>query len=175
MTVFAALLRAVNVGGTGKLAMIRLRAVCAEVGFHRAATYIQSGNVLFESDLKPAAVKAKLETALTVEMGKPCGAVVRTAKELASVVRRNPFKDAVPSQVLVVFFVDAVPSAAAVAAVKIPGREELKLDGRELFIHFPDGMGRSKLRVPFASSSTGRNVNTVVKLAAMADAMEASP
>jgi uncharacterized protein (DUF1697 family) len=83
------------------------------------------------------------------------------------VVARNPFPEAEPNRLMIIFLDDA-PPRSAIADVKVPGRERLHLDGRELFIHFPDGMGSSKLRVPFAAVGTGRNLNTVRKLIEMA-------
>lgn len=170
MSEFVALLRAVNVGGTGKLPMATLRTLCEDAGFTNVTTYIQSGNVVFESRLSAPKVKATLEKALAAEMGKACAVVVRSGAELTDVIARNPFASAAPNQLLIVFL-DEAPPKSALASVKIPGREALHLDGRELFIHFPDGMGQSKLRVPFAAVGTGRNLNTVVKLAAMAKAL----
>ena len=170
MSVFVGLLRAVNVGGTGKLPMARLRELCAEIGLRNVTTYIQSGNVVFESALAEPKVKARLEKALEAELGKPSAAILRSAEDLAAVVKRNPFPGAAPNQLLIVFL-DEAPVKGALADARIPGREVMKLDGRELFIHFPDGMGSSKLRVPFAATGTGRNLNTVVKLAEMAKAL----
>jgi uncharacterized protein (DUF1697 family) len=172
MPVYVALLRAINVGGTGKLPMTELRDLCESAGFDCVKTYIQSGNVIFKSALPEAKVKAKLEKALTAKMGKPFFALVRTATELGAVVKRNPFKQATPNQVLVLFL-DEKPAKNALAGLKIPGREKVELTGREVFIHYPDGMGRSKLRIPFAKTGTGRNLNTVETLATMAEAPEA--
>jgi uncharacterized protein (DUF1697 family) len=173
MAVFVALLRAVNVGGTGKLPMSDLRELCEEAGFKRAATYIQSGNVVFESKLSETKVKAKLEQALTVKLGKPAAAMIRNRAELEAIIERNPFPKAAPNQLLVLFF-DEPAGDDALDGVVIPGREKLKLIGHELFIHYPEGMGKSKLKTPFAKVGTGRNLNTVVKLEAMARALEES-
>ena len=170
MTVYVALLRAINVGGTGRLPMKDLAALCSGLGFDNVRTYIQSGNVVFESALAEPKVKARLEKALEAELGKPSAAILRSAEDLAAVVKRNPFPGAAPNQLLIVFL-DEAPVKGALADARIPGREVMKLDGRELFIHFPDGMGSSKLRVPFAATGTGRNLNTVVKLAEMAKAL----
>lgn len=167
MPTHIALLRAINVGGTGKLPMTELRALCEGLGFAKVRTYIQSGNVVFESKLAAQRAKMQLEDALELRMGKRHLAVLRTADELAAVDARNPFADADPKRVLVVFC-DAAPAKSALANWKIPGGEELHLDGRELFIHFPDGMGTSKLKVPFAEVGTGRNVNTVRALLRLA-------
>jgi uncharacterized protein (DUF1697 family) len=170
MTAYVGLLRAVNVGGTGKLPMDRLRALCEEAGSRQVATYIQSGNVVFASALSEEKVKAKLEKALLAEMGKASAVLVRTADEMAEAAAKNPFPEALPNQLLVLFL-HVAPPKSAIADVKIPGKEVLKLVGRELYIHFPDGMGQSKLRIPFAAEGTGRNLNTVVKLAEMAKAL----
>jgi uncharacterized protein (DUF1697 family) len=171
MTTFVALLRAVNVGGTGKLAMSDLCMDCETAGFRGAKTYLQSGNVVFKSALPEAKVKAKLENALAIRIGKPCAVMIRTGPELEAVLQRNPFRKASPSQVLILFMEEA-PAPGAFAGVIIPGREQVKLDGREVFVHYPNGMGRSKLKLPWARSSTGRNLNTVAKLATMALDME---
>lgn len=167
MPTHIALLRAINVGGTGTLPMTELRALCEGLGFANVRTYIQSGNVVFESRLSTARAKAALESALRERLGKHHAALLRTVDELASVEARNPFADADPKQLLVVFL-DAAPPRDALAAVKVPGRERLHLDGRELFIHFPDGMGRSKLKVPFSGEGTGRNLNTIRALLRLA-------
>ena len=172
MKVFIALLRAINVGGTGKLAMNDLRSLCEELGFKDAQTYIQSGNVVFRSALAEPTVKQKLDKALAAKLGtKNNNALIRTRSELESIIRRNPFKTAVPSQVIVMFL-DDPPARDAVAGLRIPGREKVKLEGREVFIHYPDGQGRSKLKLPWAETGTARNLNTVVKLAALAAQVE---
>ncbi len=160
------LLRAVNVGGTGKLPMSDLRALCANLGFTDVTTYIQSGNVVFRTRLSPAKARAALEKALTERLGKPATVLLRTREELADVERANPWPDAAPNQVLVLFL-DVAPPKGALADVKPPSGERLTLVGRELFIHFPNGMGASKLKVPFADVGTGRNLNTVRKLLAL--------
>lgn len=171
MKTYAALLRAINVGGTGKLSMADLRQLCQDCGFEDAATYIQSGNVVFRSRLTEAGVKKALEQALAEKMGKPFGVLVRTAKELLDVVDRNPFPEVAPERVLVMFL-DEPPPPDSLKTLAIPGQERLALQGRELFIHYPDGMGQSKLKLPFQKTGTGRNLNTTRKLAAMAQALE---
>ena len=170
MTAYVALLRAINVGGTGKLPMTELRAVCEELGYGDVKTYIQSGNVVFTSKLSEAKVKAALEKALAQRMGKPVAVLVRTHDELAATLAKNPFPDASPSKVLVLFL-DDKPPKGALDDVVAPGGEELELHGRALFVHYPNGMGRSKLKVPFAKEATGRNVNTLAKLVDMTAAL----
>src|SRR3954452_12334480 len=82
---YVALLRAVNVGDTGKLAMSTLKAMCAEAGFSQVETYIASGNVVFSADAGPAAAKAALEARLRAHAGKPVGVAIRTAAEMQAV------------------------------------------------------------------------------------------
>jgi uncharacterized protein (DUF1697 family) len=164
-----ALLRAVNVGGTGKLPMTDLRTMCENLGFSGVRTYIQSGNVVFDSRAGAAGVKANLEAALAKKLGKPCHVFVRSLAELQKIEKDNPFKKAEPSQLLIVFLEEPLP-AEVLKAVVIPGTEKIKAVGREIFIHFPDGMGRSKLKVPGANTGTGRNLNTVRALIELASA-----
>jgi uncharacterized protein (DUF1697 family) len=103
--------------------------------------------------------------------GKSSGALVRTRAELQAIIKVNPFKSAEANRVLVLFMDEPLPRDA-LKGLQIPGREKVRVEGREIFIHFPDGMGRSKLKVPFAQTGTGRNMNTVVKLAALAAELE---
>ena len=171
MAVFIALLRAVNVGGTSRFPMSELRELCSNCGFAEVTTYIQSGNVVFSSRLAKNDVKLKLASALRVRMGKPVGVHVRTPAELDAIIKRNPFKPAEPSRLLVMFL-DRAPQPNVLADLVIPGREEVRLSGREAFVHYPDGMGRSRLKLPFAKDATGRNLNTVQKLLALSRSAE---
>jgi uncharacterized protein (DUF1697 family) len=98
MTTYVALLRAVNVGGTAKLPMADLRAMCADAGFLRVQTYIASGNVVFDSKASPTKVKAGLEARLLTHVGKPVGVIVRTAAQMAAVLRANPFQKTAPNR-----------------------------------------------------------------------------
>jgi len=168
MAVFIALLRAVNVGGTGLLPMKDLAAMCTDIGFENVRTYIQSGNVAFKSRLGESSVQAKLEKVLEAKMGKKVDVVVRTVAELESILKANPFPDAVPAKVAVLFTSSAVPPTFADNIVA-PGGEQIHVGKREIYIHYPDGMGTSKLKLPrTATPSTARNINTVAKLLAIA-------
>src|SRR5262249_55424242 len=97
MTAFVALLRAVNVGGAGKLPMTDLKAMCEELGFTSVRTFIASGNVVFATRKSEAAVKAALEQRLAAYAGKTVGVMVRSAAEMAQVSADNPFPKAAPS------------------------------------------------------------------------------
>jgi len=168
MAIFIALLRAINVGGTGILPMKELAAICADLGFDKVRTYIQSGNVIFESALPEDKIRARLEQVLTGRMAKKIDVLVRSASELHSILEANPFPDAEPRKVAVFFLSGPVPKGLLDNLVA-PGGEEVRLGNREIYIHYPDGMGRSKLKLPSSvGAATARNINTVAKLAAMA-------
>jgi uncharacterized protein (DUF1697 family) len=166
MAIFIALLRAVNVGGTGTLPMSDLKSLCEGLGLTDVRTYIQSGNVVFGSAWSEGRVKTALEAALLTRMKKPVDVLVRSATEIAAVLKRNPFPSAAGNRVYVFFF-DEPPNKAVLAAIKIPGREEMRLAGREVYVHYPDGMGRSGLKLATLGVATARNINTVAKLVTM--------
>jgi uncharacterized protein (DUF1697 family) len=169
MTVYVALLRAINVGGTGILPMTTLAGLCTDLGFEKVKTYIQSGNVVFASRKGEAAVVTALEAALRKTLGKPVDVAVRSAKEMAAVLAGNPFPKAPPAMVGVAFLGKRV-TRAMLEAVEIPDKEEVAAGAREVYIHFPDGMGRSKLKLPKTwGPATIRNLNTVGRLAAMGE------
>lgn len=167
MTAFIALLRAVNVGGTGKLPMGDLKSLCETAGFAKIQTYIASGNVVFESDKSEAQVKAKLEAALAGYAGRPVGVLVRTASEMARVLSANPFPNAEPNRTVAIFL-DGPPPKTTLDEITGRDREEVGLGQREIYVHYGDGMARSKLKIPAARRGTARNINTVAKLADMA-------
>lgn len=171
MTVYAALLRAVNVGGTGALPMTELKAICEALGFSAVKTYIQSGNVLFRSDDAEQAVADRLDEALGRRFGKRPGVMVRTTEELEAIVKNAPFPEAKPNFLLVNFLTEPVP-ADALDKMVAPDGEEAVVAGREIYVHYPNGSGRSKLKFPALKTATSRNLNTVRKLAELARAME---
>ncbi len=171
MPVYVALLRAINVGGTGKLPITELKAVCEGLGFSDVKTYIQSGNVLFRADAAEAEVEQKLDDALGKLLGKKPGVMLRSRKELEAIAANAPFPDAKPNYLLVSFLPEAAPGDALDKMVA-PDGEEAVLAGREIYVHFPIGSGQSKLKLPALKPGTARNLNTVRKLAEMAAAME---
>lgn len=170
MPSYIALLRAVNVGGTGKLPMSELKAMCEEQGFEHVRTYIASGNVVFSSRQGEAAIKATLEKRLAAYAGKPVGVIVRTAKQLEMVLKSNPFPDAAPNWTVAIFLDDPPPKDALKT---LGGRvdEEVRLGKREIYVSYGSGMGRSKLKIPAAATGTARNINTIAKLAELAAAL----
>jgi uncharacterized protein (DUF1697 family) len=167
MATYVALLRAVNVGGTGKLPMAALVKMCESCGFEQARTYIASGNALFRSRLREVKVKALLEQCLADYAGKPVGVLVRTAEEMAAVLAANPFRTAPPNSTVAIFL-DAPPAAADLEEARGKRAERLALGKREIYVAYGDGMAGSKLVIPAAKAGTARNINTLAKLAAMA-------
>jgi uncharacterized protein (DUF1697 family) len=167
MKCFIALLRAVNVGGTGKLPMSDLKGLCEELGFGRVRTYIASGNVVFTSGKSEGAIKKALEASLEVYAGKPVGVSVRGAAEMAQVLADNPFPDAPANRTMAVFL-DRAPAAEALSGIRGQRDEQIALGRREIYIHYGDGMAKSKLIIPAAKTGTARNMNTVATLARMA-------
>ncbi|MFL6743597.1 MAG: DUF1697 domain-containing protein [Sphingomicrobium sp.] len=166
MIAYVALLRAVNVGGR-QLAMADLKSVAADLGLDDPRTYIASGNLLFRSSKSEAAVKAELERALTEHMGKPVEVMIRTAGEMADAVAANPFADQPGNRVVAIFF-DEAPFADAIATAKNVADERLALGRREIYVRYPSGQGRSKLKLGARALGTARNMNTVAKLAELA-------
>jgi uncharacterized protein (DUF1697 family) len=167
VTGFVALLRAVNVGGTGKLPMSDLKEMREALGFDGVRTYIASGNVVFSSRKSEAAVKTALEKRLEAYAGKPVGVMVRSAAELQAVLKEHPFPKA-PANRTVAVFLDDAPPADALAAIRGKKDEQVGLGKREIYIHYGDGMAKSKLVVPAAKAGTARNMNTIATLAKMA-------
>jgi uncharacterized protein (DUF1697 family) len=167
MPTFVALLRAVNVGGTGTLPMSVLKTLCENAGFAKVQTYIASGNVVFASRASEARVEALLEASLADHVGKTVAVFVRTAAEMSGIAAGKPFPDA-PLNRVMAFFLDTAPAAKALDYVTGRRGEGIALGRREIYVHYPDGMGKSKLKIPAAKAGTARNMNTVAKLAEMA-------
>jgi uncharacterized protein (DUF1697 family) len=170
MTIYVALLRAVNVGGTGKLPMADLKAMCGDAGFARAQTYIASGNVVFESKTPAAKVKAELEKRLHKCAGRPIDVLLRTAAEMRAVLKANPFPKAAPNFAYAIFLNEKPPrdTLNRVGGLK---DEKIILGKREVYVHYPTGMGRSKLNIPATKSGTARNMNTVAALIEIASTL----
>jgi uncharacterized protein (DUF1697 family) len=167
MTHYVALLRAVNVGGTGKLPMSELKTLAEAAGFANVRTYIASGNLLFTSRLGETAVKKKLEQALHDYAGKSVGVLIRNADEMAQVLADNPFPEA-PGNRVVAIFLDAPPAASALDDARHRQQERLACGKREIYVHYGEGMADSRLLIPAAKAGTARNINTIARLAALA-------
>ena len=166
MTGYVALLRAVNVGGTGKLPMSTLTGLCEAAGLAQVRTYIASGNVVFRSDRGEDEIRSALEDRLKAYAGKSVGVVVRTASEIADVLARSPFNDE-PRNRVMALFVDGPLPADPFDGVTGARDEQIRLGKRELFVLYPSGIAATRLRIPSEKIGTARNMNTVAKLAGM--------
>ena len=170
MTAFVALLRGINLGKR-QLKMDDLKRIATDLGLNSPQTYIASGNLLFASDKSEKAVKAALEKALAEHMGATVGVMIRKAKEMEAVARTNPFADEPGNKVVAIFLDEAPPGGAADQAKNLAG-ERIRVGKREVYVHYPNGQGPSKLAIPAAAKGTARNMNTVAKLAEMAGELQ---
>ncbi len=184
MAVIISMLRGVNLLGHNRIRMEELRTLYESIGLRDAETYVVSGNVVFRTKAQnlPALGK-RIENAIERSFGFRPRVILRTPSELRDVVARNSFgtrRDIHPSKLLVTFL-ESHPSAEALEQVlKIKtDPEELHVDGREVYIYFPDGQGQSKLswvtvEKKLKTSGTGRNWNSVTKLLEIAERLEAA-
>jgi uncharacterized protein (DUF1697 family) len=182
MPIVISMLRGVNVGGHNKIKMDALRALYESLKFTGCQTFIQSGNVIFKTkERNLAKLTSQIQTAIERSFGFRPDVILRTSDELRDAIARNPFakrRGIEPGKLLVTFLATA-PAAEArdnLLKLKTDG-EELRIDGRELYTYFPDGMGRSKIwpliERTLKVSGTGRNWNSVTKMLAIADALAA--
>lgn len=149
--------------------MKELVGLCSSLGFHAVRTYIQSGNVIFDSNLSAEEIQSRLQDALALKMRKAIAVIVRTPAEMRSILGRNPFPDQQPAKVGVVFLA-STPPKNVIKNVVAPGGEQVRAGKREIYVYYPDGMGRSKLKLPLQGAcTTVRNLNTVAKLVAMTE------
>lgn len=178
MTTHVALLRAINVGGRNRVSMSDLRALLADLGLANIRSLLQTGNVVFDSrGRSPAELERLLAGAAVDRLGLETVFLVRTAGEWDEVVAANPFPAEAESDPghLVVMPLKEAPDRDRVSELEaaIAGREVIRARDRELYIVYPDGIGRSRLTSAaierrLATQGTARNWNTVVKLAALA-------
>ena len=168
-------MRAVNVGGR-KLPMAALRTLCERIGWREVATYIQSGNVVFSAAAEPPALEAALENAIADEFALDVPAIVRTAAQWARYPKSCPFPKTAreePNRLMLLASKEP-PAAGAEEAIqaRAAAGEEVRRAGDNLWIHYPEGAGRSKLTPALidraiGSPATSRNYRTVQKLAEM--------
>jgi uncharacterized protein (DUF1697 family) len=184
MPVVVSMLRGVNVGAHNRIKMDALRSVYQSLGLKDCQTFIQSGNVVFCSDEKDLAkLRGRIEAAIEKKFGFRPDVILRTAKEMRSVVAGSPFKGRTnidSSKLLVTFLAERPEAGAKKEFMKIKSdSEEMHLNGRELYIYFSEGMARPRIAwmsvaKTLGTTGTGRNWNTVLKLLEMAERLEAS-
>ncbi len=174
MPAHVALLRAVNVTGANTLPMADLVSLATSLGLSSPRTYIASGNLVFHSPLPEPELVHLLEAALLTHMGKPIGVLLRTAPQLAQILADDPFPEAPGNQSLILFLPTPPPSDLLSTAKNLTN-ERIALGLREIYIHYPSGQGQSRLRIPAAAHATGRNRNTIAKLAQLAADLDTNP
>ncbi|MFZ1973446.1 MAG: DUF1697 domain-containing protein [Candidatus Acidiferrales bacterium] len=184
MAVIIAMLRGVNVGGHNMIKMEELRALCKSLKLRDACTYVQSGNLIFRTEERDLEVLAKrLQNAIERKFGFRPDVVLRTAAEMREVIARNPFakrREVEPNRLLVTFLASEPAADARDKASQLEtAPEELRMDRREVYIYFPNGMARPKVSWPtieriLKTSGTGRNWNSVTKMLEMAEKLETS-
>ena len=184
MPVLISMLRGVNVGAHNRIKMDALRAVYESLKLEDPRTHVQSGNVIFRTKEKnTAALAKKIENAFESKFGFRSEIVLRTVEELRKAIAASPFagrRDVEPGKLLVTFLAGDPGPDAHKALRSLKGHpEELHLLGRELYIYFPNGAGKSKL--PWSSfakllktTGTARNWNSVMKMLEIADDLEAA-
>jgi uncharacterized protein (DUF1697 family) len=179
MPIWISMLRGVNVGAHNRIKMDALREVYASLKVRQIQSYVQSGNVIFQAKEKnPAALAKKIQNAIERAFGFRPEVILRSTDELRKAIAANPFagrRDVEPGKLLITFLA-ADPGddgRAAIASLK-DYPEELHLKGRELYIYFPDGSGKSKLpwskvEKLFKTQGTARNWNSAMKMLEMAE------
>ena len=147
MTAYASMLRAVNLGSHQKLSMPALAAAYESLGFSNVRTYIQSGNVVFESTLdEPEKVEDLIEAKIAQEFGFTTPVMVRTSDQMRQVVAGNPYPESYNEKVAVAFL-SGIPASVGldrIVSVKAP-EEQLAVVGTEIYLYYPNGQGRSKM------------------------------
>jgi len=184
MAVIISMLRGVNVGGHNKIKMDALRALYKSLKLRDPQSYVQSGNVVFKTEERDLIrLTKRLQNAIERTFGFRPDVIARTCSELRDVIARNPFanrRGIEPSRLLVSFLASDPGAEARDKVLKLKtDPEELRMDGRELYIYFPDGMARPKLSWAaidrtLKTPGTGRNWNTVTKLLEIAESLEGS-
>lgn len=179
MSIHVALLRAVNVGGRNSVAMSDLRDLLGDLAFSGVTTLLQSGNLVFQSDrLTGSTLERLLAKETAKRLGVSADYLIRSAEEWQTIVARNPFPREAKSDPshLVVMFLKTAPPAKQVDALQasIKGPEIIRCDGKQLYVVYTAGIGRSKLtgtliEQKLGSRGTARNWNTILKIAALCE------
>jgi uncharacterized protein (DUF1697 family) len=182
MNVLISMLRGVNLGSRNRIKMDALRALYESLDLREPQTYVQSGNVVFKTRERDLVKLAKrIESGIEQTFEFHSDVVLRRPSDLREAIEKNPFRtrpNIDPSKILTIFLVnDPGPQAREKILNMKGGPEELWIDGRELYVYFPNGMARPKLSWPaiekaLQTSWTGRNANSVAKLLELAEAME---
>ena len=171
MTAYVALLRAVNVSGTGKLPMAELQLMGERCGFGTVRTFIASGNLLFTSELGEDDIQQRVATEVEAYFGRAVPVFIRSAAEMAELAAGNPFTDDKPSRVMA-HVIDEPPTAEMLAAARDLNGERLALGPRAIYVSYGAGIGSSRLKLPAVGQGTARNLNSVGRMSALLAGMQ---
>ncbi len=183
MTVWIGFLRAVNVGGVNRLPMAEFRDMLAGLahggqGLVGVKTYIQSGNAVFQSDLPQPVLGAMIADAVLARFGFRPPILLLTRAELEAALAANPFPKAAPDKLHYFFMDRSLPNATAAFLKSLAGpTEEYAFHGKILWLHLPDGIGRSKLAhrvMNLPLDITARNGKSVAAIAILARKLAAA-
>ena len=166
MTAYVALLRAVNVAGTGKLPMTELKRMGGECGFTNVRTFIASGNLLFTSNDSEKKVQACIAAKVADYFGRDIPVFVRSAGDMSELAENNPFTDDKGSRVMA-HVIDAAPTQAMLDDARQVQGERMALGPRAIYVSYGEGIGTSKLKLPAVAAGTARNMNSVARIAAL--------
>ncbi|HEY0628217.1 MAG TPA: DUF1697 domain-containing protein [Sphingomicrobium sp.] len=171
MTAYVAMVRGVMPVGSGKLPDATLKAMGEDCGFENARPFIASGNLLFSSKLGEKEVHGRLVRKIDDYFGRHVPIFVRSAEEMADVVKRNPFPDDKPSRVMA-HFIDEKPVQVMLDEARDVQGERLALGPRLIYVSYGEGIGKTKLKLPAVKQGTARNMNSVAKMAELLAGME---
>jgi uncharacterized protein (DUF1697 family) len=170
---YVAFLRGINLGSSNKISMPRLRGLTEGLGYTDVMTYINSGNLILTGTDPAATIEQRLAKAIADELGLKIDVAVRTPERLATIVAENPFPDGDPSYVTIAFLTKAAPAEAKRRMAEVATENEpYVFSGQEVYVHYTQGQGRSKLSARFSDiigvSATVRTIRTVTKVLELA-------
>jgi uncharacterized protein (DUF1697 family) len=171
---YVAFLRGINLGPSNKISMPELRAMAEDLGYTDVATYINSGNLIITSPKKAATVEREISDAIKKTFGHKIDVTVRTSAQLKKIVDQNPYPDGNPSQVTVAFLTKPAPADGKKRVAEVAqDYEPFSFSGQEVYVHYSQGLGKSKLAEKFSAivgvSSTVRTIRTVEKVLALCE------
>jgi uncharacterized protein (DUF1697 family) len=171
LTAYVALVRAVNVSGTGMLPKEILRSMGEVCGFDNCRTFINSGNLLFTSGIGEPEVKRRIAEQIADYFGKPVPVFVRSADEMAEAVKQDPFTEDKLSRRFA-HFIDEEPSQSMLDEARDVAGERMAIGPRLIYVSYGEGIGKTKLKLPAVKQGTARNMNSIGKIADLLAEME---
>jgi len=180
VTTYVAFLRGINLGPRNKIAMPALRELATALGYSNVATYINSGNLILHSRKQAATIEREIAAAISDTFGLAIDVAVRTLPQLEAVLANNPYPEGNPSQVTVAFLMEPAGATGQEKVASLATANEPHcFAGRDVYVHYADGIGNSVLAEKFSAtvgvSATVRNIRTVGKVVELAVRLTAAP